>query len=297
MRYFFPLALMAIGGGLFALDYFANFGRPGIWLAPLVLALAAAATWEWLDLARARGYLAPRESALAAALALVVAALVPVVAGWTPEVAQHHAHFFLLPLAGDVIFAALIAALARREAHGSAIAVFALTVFPALYIGLPLALLVALRHGQGNETGMAALVSLLIVVYAVDTGALVAGKLFGRWPLAPRLSPRKTREGAIGGLIAATVAAWVAGVWLVPLIARQPPQALQDSWRWLLYGLAVGIAGLAGDLLESAMKRDAGRKDSSRWWPGGGGVLDLVDSLLVAIIPAYSFWMSGLVAA
>ena len=72
-------------------------------------------------------------------------------------------------------------------------------------------------------------------------------------------------------------------------------RAATEPWRWIVFGLAVGAAGLLGDLAESLLKRDAGRKDSSPWMPGFGGVLDLLDSILFAAPVAYLCWATGLV--
>lgn len=112
--------------------------------------------------------------------------------------------------------------------------------------------------------------------------------------MAPLLSPGKTIEGAAGALVFSCLGSWLTFHWLpgLPMNAT-----LQGSpwWGWIAFGLLVGAAGMVGDLFESLLKRDVGCKDSSTWVPGFGGVLDIVDSLLLSAPVACFFWESGLV--
>ncbi len=118
---------------------------------------------------------------------------------------------------------------------------------------------------------------LIIAVVGNDTGALYIGKFFGRRKFAPRVSPNKTWEGAVGGVISGTVAAAVAAYGL-----------FDGDWlTGLLVGFVVTIAAIIGDLAESAIKRDISVKDMSGIIPGHGGILDRLDSLLVAAPAAY----------
>jgi phosphatidate cytidylyltransferase len=128
-----------------------------------------------------------------------------------------------------------------------------------------------------------------------DIGAFTVGKICGRTKLAPRLSPGKTIEGAIGGLVFACFGSWVALAVIAPLIAPLPSGWVPPGRGWLIYGVAVGATGMVGDLAESLIKRDMGTKDSSLWLPGFGGVLDLLDSVLLAAPVAYLFWSLRLV--
>lgn len=138
------------------------------------------------------------------------------------------------------------------------------------------------------------MLSLVIVVKMCDTGAYTVGRLIGRRKMAPVLSPKKTIEGAIGGLVFACLGSWAAFHWLTPAITHssRPPS---PAWGWLAYGLLVAMAGMLGDLAESLLKRDLGRKDSSTWMPGFGGVLDVLDSIILAAPVAYLCWTFGLV--
>jgi phosphatidate cytidylyltransferase len=147
-----------------------------------------------------------------------------------------------------------------------------------------------LRLLGGPIDGLIALAALVIVVKMGDTGAYTVGRLFGRHKMAPVLSPGKTWEGLFGGLVFAVVGSWVA----FHLLPRSMGHTLaQTTWSWLVFGLVVGGTGIVGDLAESLFKRDVGRKDSSTWMPGFGGILDVLDSILFAAPAAYACWYAG----
>lgn len=137
---------------------------------------------------------------------------------------------------------------------------------------LALVVLKAATGSHGDQAGAWQIVWVLAAVALADTGAYFTGHRFGRRKLAPRVSPGKTVEGALGG--AAVVLAWSAC-----------GAALFDGpiMRWLLLGVAVFAAAVVGDLLESAYKRTRGVKDSGGLLPGHGGVLDRIDSVLSAV--------------
>ncbi len=118
----------------------------------------------------------------------------------------------------------------------------------------------------------------LALVWAADTGAFFAGRWLGRVPLAPRVSPKKTWEGAIGGIIASAIVAWVAAKWLFAV----------DTWPFVVTCVAVAALSIVGDLTESMLKRSAGLKDSGSLFPGHGGMLDRIDSVTAAA-PALVF--------
>ncbi|MDI6870384.1 MAG: phosphatidate cytidylyltransferase [Bacillota bacterium] len=144
-------------------------------------------------------------------------------------------------------------------------------ILGAVYVGYPLGLMMRLRTASlwWLATGF-------ILVWANDVLAYVVGINLGRRRLAPRVSPKKSIEGAVGGLAAAVVAAVALRSWL----GLTPAGAA-------LTGLAVGAAGQVGDLVESALKREAGVKDSGRLLPGHGGLLDRFDSSLLAFPTLY----------
>jgi phosphatidate cytidylyltransferase len=152
----------------------------------------------------------------------------------------------------------------------------AILVMAPAYVGLPLG---ALVWTQGLF-GPAATTWLIGTIALSDSAQYYTGRLFGRTKLAPAISPAKTREGALGGLVAAAVSGW----FVAPLcIAGVSPAAGSLT--------AVGLAafGIAGDLFESMLKRSAGLKDSSQLIPGHGGVLDRIDSYLFAAPVFYLF--------
>jgi len=138
-----------------------------------------------------------------------------------------------------------------------------------LYLGLPLGALVAV-HQLG---GRGAVLLLVATVAVSDTAQYYAGRNFGRRPLAPLLSPKKTVEGALGGFVVAPA-----------FLAIAAPYALQGArpLPFAVLGVAIVILGIAGDLFESMLKRAADVKDSSALIPGHGGVLDRIDALLFA---------------
>jgi phosphatidate cytidylyltransferase len=145
------------------------------------------------------------------------------------------------------------------------------------YIGLPLGMLVSVQALNGPR----ATLLLLATVVLSDTAQYYSGRTFGKRPLAPTISPKKTIEGAIGGLVFGTLFMAIAGPRVLPGMAPVP---------MALLGLSVVVLGICGDLFESRLKRDADLKDSSTLIPGHGGVLDRIDALLFAI-PAYYFYL------
>jgi phosphatidate cytidylyltransferase len=145
------------------------------------------------------------------------------------------------------------------------------------YVGMPLGLLTAVHARNGR----AATLLLLATVVVSDTAQYYSGRAFGRRPLAPTISPKKTIEGAIGGVVFGTLFMALAGPRVLP---GAPP-------LWLaVTGFAIVVLGICGDLFESRLKRVAGMKDSSTLIPGHGGILDRIDALLFAT-PAYYLFL------
>ena len=179
-------------------------------------------------------------------------------------------------------------------------------VFVSLYVGLPMALLVALRSmntsTHSGNWGLAALLTMIAVTKSTDAGAYFSGKALGRNKLIPRLSPGKTREGAIGGIVTATIVAFLCLNWLFPWIAGPISKgAPAPSIAFfanpfvgaLVLGPTLAVSGMIGDLAESLVKRDTQAKDSGNWLPGLGGVWDVTDSLIAAIMPAFLCFAAG----
>ncbi len=151
------------------------------------------------------------------------------------------------------------------------------TVLGAGWVGLGLAHIVLLRAIAPTDDGRLAVFTVLLAVFAADTIAYVVGRLIGRHRLAPVISPGKTWEGLIAGMIAAV---------LVPFFAMYSSDFL-DVGQSLVLGAVIAVAAPLGDLFESAIKRDLGVKDSGRLLLGHGGMLDRIDAVLFAAVASY----------
>ena len=178
----------------------------------------------------------------------------------------------VLALTGTVLLTALMAIVRPLRRHVTlAVAATLLGVF---WIGLGLAhamLLFRLDHGESL------LFDVLLATFIGDTGAYFGGRLWGATQLAPRISPGKTVEGLIAGLVSGTAAFWCAGLY----------QDWLSGTDALLIGVAVAAAAPVGDLFESMVKRDLAVKDSGRFFGEHGGVLDRLDAALFSVIVGY----------
>lgn len=201
------------------------------------------------------------------------------------------------PSAGSLTFAGLMAVLLAilsvivirafrtGKALGPARALYGFVGF--LYVGLLFSSFVLLRGLPGHiavrpfglaDTGAWLMLYAAVCVWATDTFAYFVGKTVGRVPMAPTLSPGKTVEGAVGGLVGALVVGVSFGLWI------------QLPWyHSLAVGVIAGLAGQIGDLFESALKREIGIKDFGHIMPGHGGILDRVDSLLFVVPLVYLY--------
>ncbi|MEZ4701777.1 MAG: phosphatidate cytidylyltransferase [Rhodothermales bacterium] len=181
---------------------------------------------------------------------------------------------------GLLVYATFFAG--RREVWERLAWVYAGVFYPAFFAA-QLAVL-RLREGGGVDslTAFWLMAALLVGIWSNDTLAYVAGRLFGRRPLAPAISPKKTWEGAIGGLVGAMAAVVLIKVYQLPLL----------NWgHTIALGLIVGVGGEVGDLIESRLKREWGVKDSGNLLPGHGGILDRIDGLLFTA-PLYVLYLT-----
>ncbi|HEV7225791.1 MAG TPA: phosphatidate cytidylyltransferase [Pirellulales bacterium] len=261
---------------------------PGVWLLPLALLLAGLAGDEMLRLMRS-GNLRPLAWPIHAGNALLIAANYAPQALAAGDPLGPFGWLMLASAAGVML--AFVAEMRRYSGPGRVTEHLGAAVLAQAYIGLMLSFMIQLRL----LGGMAALLSLVIVVKMCDTGAYAVGRLAGRHKMTPLLSPGKTFEGLAGGLAFACFGSWLAFEHLVPWMFPGGASRAAPAWGWLAYGLLVGSAGVIGDLAESLLKRDAGQKNSSDWMPGFGGVLDILDSVLLAAPVAYLCWALGLV--
>lgn len=194
-------------------------------------------------------------------------------------------------------FAPLLAALAQPD-QPAAITGASLVTMGSLYLGLPVFTSIALRGASGlvdlqwlisltesgaifwqaAPRGLAWTALVVFTIWVGDSAAYLGGRSLGRRPLAPRISPKKTIEGSLAGLLGSALTAWlcatVFGLNLPPVVA-------------LGFGLLIGMSGQFGDLIESLIKRRAGVKDSGTLIPGHGGILDRIDALLLAFPVAW----------
>jgi phosphatidate cytidylyltransferase len=238
------------------------------WLFTLaVAAVSMLAGWEYLGLAERGGAKPPRIAVLVAILALFIGTYL-----W-PD--QSPAILGSLGL-GLLVYCTFLRPVAQVMADASA------SIFCLLYVGFTMIALPALRE-QTNGPSLVAF--LFCAVWAGDIAALYIGKAWGRHKLAPSLSPNKTWEGTAGSVAGSLLAAG-ALLALAHQLAVQWDSAVlsypEDIWYWLLLAVVVNVAAQVGDLVESALKRSVGVKDSGSLLPGHGGVLDRIDALLLA---------------
>jgi phosphatidate cytidylyltransferase len=192
-----------------------------------------------------------------------------------------HSHFsFSLPelLVGSVLVVAMtvsISAASTEHRWNDAVVI----LLGVLYVGFPLSTVVSIRTLPGGEW---LVLFLAVVTWASDTGAYYAGTLWGKHPLLPSISPKKTVEGVLGGLVLAVGVAFLAQQWFTSELS------LAEA---VILGVLLTIAGLLGDLFESTIKRRTGVKDSGGILPGHGGMLDRLDSLLFTA-PTFYYYVA-----
>jgi len=237
------------------------------WLiTPIVGAVAELALWEYLALADAASAKTPRIASVLAVAALFV------VTYWRPEL--------LTPLLGGITLALLIVC-AFRSPLKQVLPDTAFAVFGVLYIGLSLTTLPLLSQ---QDNGPSLLIFLFLVVWAGDIAALYIGRTWGRKKLAPAISPGKSWEGSVASM-AGSLAVTGLLLWLSTFLQAHGIADLSypgSLLHWLALAAILNVAAQVGDLVESALKRGAGVKDSGSLLPGHGGVLDRIDALLIA---------------
>jgi len=238
----------------------------------LLLLAALVGLFEMYRLAEARGHRCHRMLGVAVAV-LILASFA------FPQVRLEYVLAFGL-------FAIPVAALRRRGDWSPTFGDIGSTFFAAAFIGVFFGYLVRLRLlsdlPKGEETGSDLVFLLFFVVWASDVAAYYAGHALGRHALAPAVSPKKTVEGAVGGLAGALLAAFAARIWFMRRL---------DPLDCVILGVALGAVGIVGDLVESMLKRGAGVKDSASLVPGHGGLLDRVDSLLYSGPVLYYYYV------
>jgi phosphatidate cytidylyltransferase len=264
-------------------------------LAGLIAVASAIGAWEFYRIARASGA-NPLENT-----GIVLAGLIPLVV---------HARYLRIydadgaigpaSLAALVIVGLFTAAIWARGIDGKPLGAVATTALGAVYTGGLLSYAYAIRYhdyafapaslrlgGRTTSVPSGALLVLLpvLLTWASDIGAFAVGRAIGRHKLIPSVSPGKTVEGAIGGLGACMLLAWVYSHFVL-----RPAAHLDFRWApggALAFGAIASVAAQVGDLVESLLKRESGMKDSSHLIPGHGGVLDRLDSLFFVLPISY----------
>ena len=239
------------------------------WATVLVTALVAA-----LGASELAGFSAAVGAPVSRPVLMTAAAVLCVATAMTGDLVSGGP---LVPVLLALVVGAGVVTLAAGAPGPAVVTRAAMLVMAPVYVGVPLGALAWVYIAYGPLT----MVLLLAVVAISDSAQYVAGRAFGRRKLAPTISPGKTIEGAVGGVVAAAVAgAVLAPMWLIG-----------STWaEGLVLGLLLCAAGIAGDLFESLLKRSAGVKDSSSLIPGHGGVLDRIDAHLFAA-PVYVLFL------
>ncbi len=274
---FGPIMLAALLGLLW-LDHWVEvaYGVDGVGLLIILGLILPPAVFELARLFAAEQVRPKRTIAILGAGSLVAHGFLTQFDGFRPIAAS--------TLAFIVVAVMILAAMHRAwlQRTEQAIQNMAGTVLATLYLGGLAWFLVALRVKQSSRPGgfsgtTMVIVMILLTVKFTDIGAFFGGKATGRHKLIPWLSPGKTWEGLFFGILTAGIVGAVCAPWVFGLV----------WWKGFIFGTLIGLVGQAGDLLESLMKRDAEVKDSGHLIPGFGGVLDVIDSPLLAAPFAY----------
>ncbi|RMF35806.1 MAG: phosphatidate cytidylyltransferase [Chlorobiota bacterium] len=232
------------------------------WLAVFIALVSALGAGEFYSLAQAKG------ATPHTAIGIATAAALPLALAVDPALVP--------PVLTVACMATFVAQL--RIGPDRAIASVGATALGMLYPPLLLGWILPLRQWSVTSPDDGAWLLLVTIsgIWMCDTAAYFVGRWKGKHPLSPRTSPKKTWEGALGGLLASVVWCWV----FLPLML-----GWATPWVGIAIGVIIGTVGQAGDVAKSLLKRDAGVKDSSALIPGHGGVLDRFDSL-TATVPA-----------
>jgi phosphatidate cytidylyltransferase len=316
--------LIAILVALLYLDVtFVVEGAEGLWLFPLLLFTVIGTSLEIADGLRSAGHPVRRMVAVSGSTLIAVSAATPFL--WAFSASDYPVDCpvgrlgWIMIGAVASVFLALIAEMREYNADaqktpGASIRRTFAGVFVSMYVGLPLAMLAALRMMHAEETegrfGLAAIITMIVVTKVTDVGAFFSGRTLGRNKMSPLLSPGKTVEGAVGGVLAATLAAYVCLAVLFPWLLQPVESAteiasdgsessgittlLGQPWVGaLVLGPTLALTGMVGDLAESLFKRDLNVKDSGNLLPGLGGVWDVSDSLIATSMPAFFCFAAG----
>lgn len=248
---------------------------PGVAMFTLALAISPLASYELVNILRANGVNASKRATwFATVLGLAVSCVIPT------DIAGSLGSAIVASVAAFVLVGSLMFYSRKKTVEG-VVAAAGGTLFAFAYLGLLFGFLLAIRR----EHSAWLVLAILLITKSCDIGAYFTGRAIGRHKLIPWLSPGKTWEGLFGGVAFAT-GLGVLGAWLSTRWTDIEDFAL---WQGAVMGATLAVVGQLGDLLASLLKRDAGIKDSSSVLPGFGGVLDVIDSPLLA--GPVAFWL------
>ena len=283
-RIIFGLLLAAALAAMLWLDLHKDWrGAP---LCLVAMALTGAALHEFFAMVRNVGLVPFRLTGMGFGIVLLPYYV------WTEELEsplgpQALTAFLLAPLL-LLVLALMARAYTRSEGFGPQLKNIAVTLFGVIYIAVPMAFLILARFltetTGGNKEGWDLVMLVVAVTKSSDVGAYFVGTLIGKHKLAPTVSPNKTVEGAIGGIVMSVAAALIM---VYGMKIKTFTNLEYELIATISFGIVVGIASLLGDLTESFIKRGTNIKDSGNLLPSFGGVLDLVDSFLVSAPVAY----------
>ena len=291
------LSLLAVLLGVLLIDEWFAPWFP-LWFVLSLLAMGAAA-FELVRLLGATDTRPSMNSVLGGVAALLVANWIPhltssllaathsVPLTYEPAEPTNVLSWPLLAFVG-VLMVSFIVQSVQFVRPGRTMGTIAGTMLAVAYVGLLGSFIIQMRWLEGTYHGVMPLVFLFATAKGADTGAYTLGRLAGRHKLWPSLSPNKTIEGAIGGMVFAVGASL-----FVAALSKEILHVSSLTWPAAVgFGLLVGALAQLGDLMESMIKRDCQRKDASSAVPGFGGVLDVLDSLLFAAPVAYGYWVT-----
>jgi phosphatidate cytidylyltransferase len=239
-----------------------------------VMMLTAGALYEFFHLIKKKGI------PIYSYTGLIIGCLIPLAVFFQFEPTKSWEMLFIVFALLTVFFMQFM-----RNDNSNAIVGISTTLFGVLYVSWFFSFLIKIRFMMPGQDGINLLIFILLVTKCGDVGALLFGKLFGKTPLLPRVSPNKTLEGSLGGFAISAVVAFLAQN-LIPSIFEF------SLGHIIVIGIFFGGLGQVGDMSESLIKRDCNVKDSGKMLPALGGVLDTIDSLLFSA-PAFYYYMSA----
>ena len=272
-----------------------SLGRPGLLLCGLAVILAAMAASELVIMFDNVACRLNHNVIVGATVAMTCTAFAPVL--WRDQPPDCPLGHFGWAMAGIVL--AIVLAFTHQmrtfnpshsSASGEIIDQLGRSALIFIYLSMLFAFLVPHRLLQDNNAlGLVSIITLITATKLADSFAYFIGKRFGTIKLAPKLSPGKTVQGAlgafIGGCVGTAIVIYIVAPGIFSIEVAKP-------WWWILvYGILVTSAGMVGDLAESLIKRDTQTKDSSSWLPGLGGILDIMDSLVFAAPVSFFLWI------